>query len=62
MAISNVYGLFVLGVYQVPYPPPHPGKTFIKSVGYEYEVMKRGMEYYGFGEEYNVEKRESGSK
>ena len=30
---------------------------FIKSVGEEYQVVKRGREYQGCGEEYNVEKR-----
>ena len=33
---------------------------FIKSVGEEYQVMKRGKEYYGCEKEYNVEKRERG--
>ena len=27
----------------------------------EYQVVKRGMEYHGCGEDYNVEKREKGS-
>ena len=35
---------------------------FIKSVGEEYKVGKRGREYYGFGEEYNVEKKEWGKQ
>ena len=30
---------------------------FIKSVGEEYQVVKREREYHGCGEEYNVEKR-----
>ena len=33
----------------------------IKSVGEEYQVVKGGREYPGYGEEYNVEKRERGS-
>ena len=33
---------------------------FIKSVGEEYQVVKRVRKYYGCGEEYNVEKRERG--
>ena len=35
---------------------PWGGGEFIKSVGEEYKVVKRGMEYHGFEEEYNVEK------
>ena len=33
----------------------------IKSVGEEYQVVKRGRTYHGCGEEYNVEKRQRGS-
>ena len=41
------------GVYKVPYSPTlHRGD--IKSVGEEYQAVKR--EYLGCGEEYNVEK------
>ena len=49
------------GEYKVPYPPPALGGKFIKSVGEEYQVGKRGREYHGCGEEYNVEKRERGN-
>ena len=31
------------------------------SFGEEYQVVMRGMEYHGCGEDYNVEKREKGS-
>ena len=44
-------------LYIVPYPL---GGVF-KSVGEEYQVVKRGREYHGFGEEYNAEKSERGS-
>ena len=33
-------------------------EKFIKHVGKEYQVMKRGREYHGFWEEYKVEKGE----
>ena len=37
---------------------PLGGTTqFIKSVGEEYQDVKRGREYHGSGEECNVEKR-----
>ena len=36
----------IAGVYKVPYSPPGGGK-FIKSIGEEYEVLKRGREYHG---------------
>ena len=39
-----------------------PWGKFIKSVEEECQVVKRGREYHGCGEEYNVEKRERGSK
>ena len=42
-------------------PPPVRGK-FIKFVGEEYHVVKRGREYHVCGEEYNVGKWESGRK
>ena len=32
------------------------GGGVVKSVGEEYKVAKRGREYHGCGEEYNVEK------
>ena len=35
---------------------------FIKSVGTEFPVVKRGREYHGFGEEYNVEKKVKGKQ
>ena len=38
--------------YKIPFP------YFIKSVGEEYQVVKRGREYYGCGEKYNVDKGE----
>ena len=41
-------------------PPVCTGK-FIKFVGEEYQVVKRGIKYHGCGEKYNVEKRERGS-
>ena len=31
--------------------------TFVKSVGEEYQVLKRVREYDGCGEEYNAEKK-----
>ena len=34
---------------------------FIKSVGGEYQVVKRGIKYNGCGEEYIMGKRERGS-
>ena len=36
-------------------------KVFIKFAGEEDQVVKRGREYHGCMEEYNVEKRERGS-
>ena len=39
---------FCPGVYKVPYSP------LFKSVGEEYQVVKRGREFHGCGEEYNV--------
>ena len=39
-------------MYKVPY---------LKSVGEEYQVVKRGREYHGCGEQYNLKKRERGS-
>ena len=41
--------------YKVLHPLPQ-GRKIIKSVGEEYQVVKRGREYYGCGEEYNVKK------
>ena len=38
-----------------------PGREFIKSVGQEYQVVKRGKEYNDCAEEYNVELRKVGS-
>ena len=40
---------------------PPPGGGVYKSVWEEYQVVKKGREYHGCREEYNVEKRESGS-
>ena len=37
------------------------GGIFIKSAGEEYQGVKRGRVFRGFGKEYNVEKRERGS-
>ena len=37
------------------------GGGVIKSIEKDYQVVKREMEYHGYGEEYNVEKRKSGS-
>ena len=34
----------------------------IKSVGEEYQVVKRRREYHGCAKEYNIEKRRNGSK
>ena len=45
-------------MYKIPYPSLL-GK-FIKSVGIEYQVLKRGREYHGCGEEYNILIREMG--
>ena len=39
----------------------HGERKFIKSVGEESQVVKRGGEYHCFWEEYYVEKRERGS-
>ena len=50
-AMSADMNLFK-GVYKVPYPP----REFIKSVGEEYQVVKRVREYHGCGEVYNVDK------
>ena len=33
-----------------------------KSIGEEYQVVKRGREYHGIGKEYNVEESERASK
>ena len=38
-------------MYKVPY------SKFIKSVGEEYQVVRRGREYHGCEEEYNVAKK-----
>ena len=38
------------------YKVPWGREEFIKSAGEEYQVVKRGREHHGFGEEYNVEK------
>ena len=46
------------GVYKVLIHPPW--REFIKSVGEEFQVVKRGREYNGCWEEYNV-KRARGS-
>ena len=42
---------------------PHIGGSgeFIQLVGEEYKVVARGREYHDFGDEYNVEKKGSGS-
>ena len=34
---------------------PHLG-SLVKSAGEEYQVVKRGRDYHGCGEEYNAEK------
>ena len=47
-------------MYKVSYRPQGPGE-FIKSIGEEYKVVKRGRKYYGCGEEFNVERRVRGS-
>ena len=44
----------------IKFLPPSGGK-FIKYVGEEYKVVKRGRECHVCGKEYNVEKRERGS-
>ena len=46
------------GMYKGPYPP----WKFIKSVGEEYQVVKRKREYHGCGEEYNMEKGKGEAK
>ena len=43
-------------VYKVSYSPKWRGGGLIKCVGEEYQVVKRGRKYNGFGEEYNMEK------
>ena len=41
--------------------PLHGGGEVFKSVGEEYQVVKKGnREYYGRWKEYNIEKRERG--
>ena len=35
---------------------------FIKSIREKYQVVKRGREYHGCGEEYNVEKKRKGKQ
>ena len=49
------------GVYKVPYSSLEGGKS-VKSVGKEYQVVRRGKKYHGCWEEYNVNlrKRERG--
>ena len=58
----KVNNLTLVGVYKVPYFLPGAGGEFFKSVGEKYQVMMRGREYYGCGEEYNMEIRKKGSK
>ena len=44
-------------VYKVSYSPKRRGEgELIKCVGEEYQVVKMGRKYNGFGEEYNMEK------
>ena len=42
------------GLYKVSIPPP-PGGKLMKSVGEEYQVVKRGKKYNDCGEKYNLE-------
>ena len=44
------------GAYKVPIHPPLREGKIIKSVGKEYHVVKRGREYQGCWEEYNIER------
>ena len=47
-----------VGVHKVPYSPwRRGGGKFTKSVGEEYQVVERGNEYQGCGEEYYAEKK-----
>ena len=39
-----------------------PGGEFIKSVGEEYQVVMRGREYQGCGEEYKSDKKAKGKQ
>ena len=48
-------GLLFRGVESSLFPTLG-GREFIKSAGEEYQVVKRGREYYGCGEKYNVDK------
>ena len=47
-------------MHKVPYSP-WPGEENYQSFGEENQVVMRGRENHGCGEEYNVEKRERGS-
>ena len=61
--MRNCGKVFPSGVYKVPYSIPlEGGGGFIKPVWEEYKVLKEGREYHGCGEEYNVDKKEGGSK
>ena len=47
----------ITGVYEILFFPPGRGGEFINSVGEEYRIVKRGREYQGCREAYNVEKK-----
>ena len=45
-----VSGTFIQGRIKFLIPSPRGGGEFIKSVGEEYHVVKRGREYHGCGD------------
>ena len=49
-------------MYKVTTPPPRAVWKFIQIFWEEYQVVKRGREYHGCGEEYNVEKEGKGKQ
>ena len=49
---NDIFILSFSGAYKVPY-------SFIKSVGEEYQVVKRGREYHGCEEDFEKKERES---
>ena len=54
--MSEVRSLKARGVLSSLSPPPWGVGKFIKTVGEEYQVVKRGKWFCDCGEEYNVEK------
>ena len=55
---SSTATAFFQGVYKVPYSVLWGGGSLSSLLG---KNIKRGREYYGCGEDYNIEKRERGS-